>query len=316
MHDANQDRLMVRTMTYFRVKRQRLGEEYIRFLERHLAPGGTIIVNECERSWGVTRVGERHVFQHGAVGGATEEEFHHGSERVAEYLERYDSPYRRWEGPEPEERMPEAEWGFEAALLDDIRELARRRRYRIVRLRYPEPQALSPLVADLYRWWYRRRNIPANRLLVESFVILEPWWALKTGSTPYWMEFNMKPSLEAVHAYLDAAEAEGVPFDDIGMWLFNHGVEAVGLPTIEEWETVLGRARREGRWLGADTAEFPMDYAQFATYHDAVQTIGSRYPLPGPLTLAQLRAFLDERGDRYRVRVEEEAPAPAASAAA
>jgi hypothetical protein len=70
----------------------------------------------CRRSWHTTRVGERHVFQHGAVGGATEEEFHHGSERIAEYLERYHSPVRRWDGPEPDTESPEAEWGFEEAL--------------------------------------------------------------------------------------------------------------------------------------------------------------------------------------------------------
>ena len=49
MHDANQDRLMVETMTYFRVKRRRLGEEYERFLEERLPPGGTVLVMDCER---------------------------------------------------------------------------------------------------------------------------------------------------------------------------------------------------------------------------------------------------------------------------
>src|SRR5947209_6146747 len=39
MHDANQDRLMVQRMTYFRIKRLRLGEAYQRFLEECLAPG-------------------------------------------------------------------------------------------------------------------------------------------------------------------------------------------------------------------------------------------------------------------------------------
>ncbi|HVL49920.1 MAG TPA: hypothetical protein VM754_00260 [Actinomycetota bacterium] len=309
MHDANQDRIMVQTMTYFRVKRRRLGENYRRFLEQHLPPGGTIIVTECEQKWPVVRIGDRHVFQHGAVGGATKEEFYHGSDRVAEYLERYDSPYRKWDSPEADEEVPEAEWGFDTELLDDIRRIARERHYRVVRMRFPEPQAMSPVVADLYRWWYRERNIPTNRMICESFIIMEPYWMLRTGSVPYWMEFNMEASLKSVHSYLDKTD----PFDEIGLMLFNHGVEAVGLPTISEWETVFDRATKKGYWIGADPKEFPMDYAQFAKYHTDIQKIPSRYPMPGPLTLGQFEDFFHRRSDQYDVRLEEEKPKLAAA---
>ena len=140
MHDANQDRLMVRALTYFRVKRRTLGPGYERFLQERLQPGGTILVIDCRRRWKTTRVGERHVFQHGALGGATEDEFHHGSERVAAYLERYDSPVRRWHGPEPDTESPEAEWGFEPALLDDIERFAGEHGYRVRRLAFEEPR--------------------------------------------------------------------------------------------------------------------------------------------------------------------------------
>ena len=50
MHDANQDRLMIRRMTYFRLKRLTLGRAYARFLEETLAPGGTILLVECNLS--------------------------------------------------------------------------------------------------------------------------------------------------------------------------------------------------------------------------------------------------------------------------
>lgn len=195
MHDANQDRLMVRALTYFRVKRRTLGEAYERFLRERLEPGGTIIVPECRRTWQTTRLGDRYVFQHGALGGATEEEFHRGSERVAEYLARYDSPVRRWDGPEPDTESPEAEWGFAPELLEDIERFAAEHGYRVRRLAFTEPEDPSPLVADLYRSWYRRRGIPANRLVLSSFVVMDPHSMLRTGSVPYWMTFNMQPSL-------------------------------------------------------------------------------------------------------------------------
>src|SRR5215213_180035 len=51
MHDANQDRLMIQRMTYFRVKRLRLGAAYQEFLAGTLAPGATILLVECTLAW-------------------------------------------------------------------------------------------------------------------------------------------------------------------------------------------------------------------------------------------------------------------------
>jgi hypothetical protein len=308
MHDANQDRLMVRALTYFRVKQRVLGEDYERFLHERLAPGGTILLIDCRARWRTTRIGERHVFQHGAIGGATQEEFHHGSPRVERYLERYDSPVRRWDGPEPDSESPEAEWGFEPALLDDIERFAAEHGYRVRRLVFEEPEDPSPLVADLYRWWYRRRRIPANRLLVWSFVVLEPHWTLRTGSVPFWMKFNMEPSLEAVERYLDGTDA----FDEIHLALFQHGVEAVGLPAKERWQALLDRASRRGTTLGVDLDEYPLDFPHYARYDEAVRDhIAARYPLPAPLPLDDFDGFLAEHGDRYPVALEDLAPARA-----
>jgi hypothetical protein len=304
MHDANQDRMMVRALTYFRVKRRSLGESYERFIVDRLPPGGTILLLECHERWGTTRIGERHVFQHGAVGGATEEEFHEGSERVEEYLERYGSPVRRWDGPEPDTDSPEAEWGFEEALRDDVLRLARERRYRVRRIVFDTPYSLSPVVADLYRWWYAQRRMPANRLVVGSFVLNDPYWVLRTGSVPYWMVFNMQPSLEALHRYLDARP----PFDDLHLLLFQHGVEATGRTEADQWREVLARARRQGTTLGADLDEFPHDFAQFARYSDAFASLPARYPMPAPLSLEDLDRFLAQAGPYEGVRIEDLEP--------
>jgi hypothetical protein len=194
MHDPNQDRLMVQRMTYFRVKHLRLPEAYAQFLEETLEPGGTLFLVECGLRWPTTRVGERHLFQFGALGGATPAEYLHGGPRVEAYLRRYDSPRRRWDPPEPDGEHPEAEWGFEPALRADVEALARRRGWRLRRIVFDQPEDLSPLVADLHRWWYRRLGRPDGRLLVESFVLLDPYWALRTGAVPFWMVFNVEPS--------------------------------------------------------------------------------------------------------------------------
>ncbi|MFA9443992.1 hypothetical protein [Egicoccus sp. AB-alg6-2] len=304
MHDANQDRLMVRVLTYFRVKRRNLGDGYERFLADRLPPGGTVLLYECRTRWNTTRIGDRHVFQHGAVGGATEREFHEGSERVEGYLERYDSPKRRWDGPEPDTVSPEAEWGFEESLRDDVLRFARERRYRVRRIVFDGPDDLSPLVADLYRWWYRRRRIPANRLMVGSFVINDPHWILRTGSVPYWMRFNMQPSLDALHEFLDGRD----PFDEIHLALFQHGVQAVGIPSPDDWRELLARARTQGSTLGADLDEFPHDFAHYARYHRAMKQVPARYPLPGPLSMREFDEFLAQAGPYEHIEIEDITP--------
>ena len=298
MHDANQDRLMIERMTYFRVKRLRLGEAYERFLEQRLSPGGTIFVVDCQLRWPTTRVAGRHVFQHGAPGGARPEEYLQGSERVAEYLERYGSHRRRWDSPAPDGESPEAEWGFERALGEDVERFARERGYRVQRIVFEEPEHMSPLVADLYRRWYEERGLSANRLLIESFILLEPYWALRTGSVPFWLKFNMEPDLEWIEKYLDGAE----PYEEIHAMLFSHGVESVGLPPIERWRTVLSRARERGSFVGVTEEKFPKDYATFVRYHTDLKKIPSRFPMPGPLSLDRLDAFLEQARDRYAVR--------------
>lgn len=298
MHDPNQDRLMIQRMTYFRVKRLRLGEEFERFLEETLLPGATLFLLECQHRWPTTQVGERHFFQFGAVGGATPEEYRYGSERVASFLERYGSHRRRWEPPDPDGLRPEAEWGFEPTLREDVERLARRRGFRIRRIVFEEPDHMSPLVADLYRWWYHERRLRPNRLLVDSFILMEPWWTLRTGSVPYWTKFSVKPSADSVDRYLDKVP----PYDDIRIMLFSHGVNSIGLAPIERWESILRRARERGSFVGVDEDAFPRDFATFVRYHTEMKKIEARYPIPGPLALSQLDTFLEHYGSRYPVR--------------
>ncbi|MEV0824804.1 hypothetical protein [Nonomuraea rubra] len=291
MHDANQDRLMIAGMTYFRVKWRRLPEAYRRFLEESLPAGATLVVPECGLSWPVTRVGPRYVFQHGALGGATREEYEHGGPRVAGYLSRYGAGRERWDYPPADGESPEAEWGFEPELLADLEELAARNGWRLARMRFDEPEDLSPVVADLYRSWYRRRGLPADRLLVECFLLLEPWWALRSGSVPYWMVFNAGQSHARAMEYLDGAD----PFDEIRLMLFSHGVESVGLAGVADWRRLLERARKVGVFTGVDTSTYPRDFAGLIRAHRELSRIRTTYPMPLPLEWEAAEEFLGKR---------------------
>jgi hypothetical protein len=300
MHDPNQDRLMIREFTYFRFKRRTLGDAYRRFIEERLAPGGTIFIVECERRWPVVTIGDRHYFQPGAMGGAEPEEYTGDSPRVAEYLERYDSHRRQWDHGTPDDEQPEAEWGFEPAIREDILALARRRGFRVRRIVFTEPEDPSPWVAEMYRAWNRRRGLASNRLIIENFIQMEPRWVLRTGSVPFWAKFSTEPNLEVMERYLDSTD----PYDDIFLMLFPYGIESVGFVPIERWRELLRRARRHGDFLGVDTSKWPADFASLKRYHeDLKRKISARYPVPGGLTLGELDGFIDGLGDRYPVRV-------------
>lgn len=298
MHDANQDRLMVHRVEHFRLKRQRLGKALEEFLAETVIPGGTLFLAECGRRWPTTRVADRYVFQLGGVGGATSQEYLRGSPRVTALLRRYRSRHQTWDAPDPDGERPEAEWGFDPTLREDVIRFAQARGYRVRRILFDEPDDFSPLVADLYRWWYRQRGLDASRLLVQTFVQSEPWWTLRTGSVPFWLVFSVEPAARRLERYLEHAP----PFDDIRLTLFSHGTDSIGLASVERWHAILNRAGKGGSFLGTDTRAYPWDFAAYLRYSRAVRQLPSRVPMPPPLSLEQLDAFLAEAPDCGRVR--------------
>lgn len=292
MHDPSQDRLMLSRIAYFRWKFRRLPQAYRRFLDECLAPEGTIIISECETAWPTVTVQERHQFQFGALGGPTCDEYFNGGLRVADFLRRQGAGRGRWDPPPTDGESAEAEWGFEPVLRDDIVELADRRGWRVLRLRFARPDELSPVVADFYRSMYRERGLPADRLLVESFVLLEPYWVLGTGTVPLWMKFNMDSSLRRLSEYLSSSD----DFEDIHLMLFAHGVESIGLPPIDSWKAAIAPARRRSSFVGVDPGAYPAHFAGFARYASDLEKIATPSPPPSPVSLDGFRRFLREAG--------------------
>lgn len=296
MHDPIQDRLMIQQMGYFRVKRLRLGETYERFLRRCLPRGGTLLVAECTYRWPMTQVGPRHFFQVGGYGGVGPEEYLHGSPRVRAFLRTQQADRRQWDAPAADVERPEAEWGCEPALLEDVRRFARRHGYRVKRLVYCDPSELSPFVADLYRWWYEQRGLPSSRLFAESFLLLDPWWCLRTGSIPFWKVFNTGCSAEALRRYV---RRRG-PFDEIYLTLFANSVKGIDQTSIREWKAILKQARKHGAFIGVDERSYPYDLGVYFRFHpDLRRTITARLPMPAtPLTLDQLHRFASRQRSR------------------
>ena len=299
MSDPTNDRLTLARFSYFRVKRTALGKAYEQFLAEQVAPGGTVYVLDCSHRWPTAQISDRYFFQFGGVGGLSPDEYLHGGSQVAEFLAAQGSARRAWSAPVPDSEQPEAEWGFQPALDDDVERVAGRLGLRVVRIRFDQADDLSPFVAELHRWWYRRLGRPADRLFVESFVLVDPHWTLRAAAIPYWVTFNSRQGVARLAQYLEGVD----PYEVIEATLISNGTWTPGLAGPEDWRDVLGRARIEGRLAGVDAARFPTDLAVFARYRDSLRRAEPRWPVPAPLSPEALAEFAAEAGDRSRVRV-------------
>ncbi|RCV49865.1 hypothetical protein DEF24_24825, partial [Marinitenerispora sediminis] len=146
-------------------------------------------------------------------------------------------------------------------------------------------------VADLYRAWYTDRGLPADRLLAESFLLLDPWQALRTGSVPYWSVFGTETARAGLAAYLDGTD----PYDEIRVLLFNHGTDSIGLASAADWGRTAERARKTGVLTGVDPAAYPRDFASLVRSHRGLRAIRARYPMPLPLDAETAAAAVSAR---------------------
>jgi hypothetical protein len=303
MHDPNQDRLMLRMMSYFRLKLRRLPEAYRDFLARSLPRGATLYIDRCTLQWPVTRTGARSVFQFGAVGGATHDEYFRGGERVRHYFKRYRSKRLRWDPPEPDDSAPEAEWGFEPALAAELHALARERGWRVVEVSFADPEAMSFLAAEIYRDWYRALGIEPRRLVIDSFILMDPRATLRLRAIPFWSVFPVEPSLRNVERFL----AQQPPFDEIDQMLFSHGTEGIGVAPLDDWRRIIGQARRRCSFLGVDERRYPRDFATFIRFQQALHRLAPRHEPPPPLAVERFDALLRERGPRFGITSQDRA---------
>ena len=121
---------------------------------------------------------------------------------------------------------------------------------------------------------------------------MDPHRAWRAGLVPFWMFFNMSPSLAALTRYLDARP----PFDEIAMMLFSHGVRSIGLATIEDWNQCLSKARERGFYVGVDTRAYPQDFATFVNYsRDLERHFGDIEVALPPMPYATARDFVRSR---------------------
>ncbi|MBP9855338.1 MAG: hypothetical protein KBD53_10780 [Candidatus Omnitrophica bacterium] len=299
MHDPLQDRLMVTKMGYFRIKFLSLEEPYHQFLNENLIPRSPIISIECKYLWPSYKVQDRHYFQIGGFGGLSAKEYLDGGEEVTQFLKRVNAPVKKWDFYPPEHEIPEAEWGFREEALVSYKEFADKNNLPFYRLQFCDPEDLSPFVADLYQWWYTKRNCRSDKILIENFGLLEPYWAIRSRSVPLWLTFNTLCSYEVAKKYLTNNS-----FEMAYLMLMSNGVkEGVGLTTIEYWRKILSLAHSSGEFIGVNEDLYPSDFGTFLKYHEDLKKKLPLYDDPiQPLTFQEFEQFLVEKAGRYAVK--------------
>lgn len=300
MHDPLQDRLMVQEMGYFRLKRTKLGKAWETYIKENLEPGGILYSVECDYRWLIYKIGERHTFQIGGLGGLTAEEYIKGNPDIDRFLKNQKgNKVNKWCLPQKPFDGEEAEWGFAPALLDDMNRFARENGYKVRRICFNNPEDISPLVADLYRWWYQKIGWSTGRLLTECFALLDQLWAFKTESIPFWLAFNTNCSLKTLESYIQASG----PFREIYLILMSNAVEnAIGLVSYEQWRKAIGQAQEHSDFIGVNETKYPADLGTFFNYHEELKRkLGEQREVPLSLKITELEEFLKEKQKAYRV---------------
>ncbi|KAK4112408.1 hypothetical protein N656DRAFT_779271 [Canariomyces notabilis] len=329
MADPNQDQLMIHRMAYFRLKLIKLTEAYKRYLLDALEENGTIIMVRCRSKWPSTKVADRHYFQSGAVGGITSNEFLQGSADVAGFIDSQKSlstkmsetvlgTERRtdWNAPRPSGEFPEAEWGYAEGLTHDLVDFAHNHGFQIKYLDFDHPEDASPLVADAFRRQNEQLRRPTDSILVENFVLLEPWLTMRYNLTPFWTVFPVEPSLKRLQEYLSKCQGTGKAFRDGFILLFCSGVDSVGLAGVDRWKSLLeshfasqdgekNRHDRDGILLvGTDEKAFPKDFGFPARYQkELARAVGpeAQYVMPPALQLPEFEHYVTQNGGHYGV---------------
>jgi hypothetical protein len=253
--DPVHDGWLTRQVHHTRIKIRRLPQVYQSFIRQKLRPGGFLIYLDCQASWKQFSLGPRHRMQVGGWGGFPAEAFLEGRPEIDRYLEAIGSRHRGgWQLPEqaPVEAR-ESEWGSEPGLREALAEFAEARRYRLLTISLPDPEAFSRLCVRAHLAICHQEALPPRAILVETFGQYEPTAVLRGRLLPLWLVFNTADSLEFLRRQLAELPID-LPVLFCGLVTFSRTPDMV---PWRDWEAAL--VGRSWTNLAAGPRRYPMD---------------------------------------------------------
>ncbi len=196
-YDPLHDRFLVKSVTHLRYKLLDLPAAYREFIHQWLVPGGTLIFADCRYAWRQYRVGERHTFQVGGLGGVSDQAFLDGGPEIEALTGRRGGWALKLA---PLEVQPESEWGTLPPLRERVEQLARENGYRFVALEAGHPEEWARLGLAAHRARLTQAGRAPAGVLIECFTQVQPWAAVRGDLLPLWLPFNCTDSLAFLRA--------------------------------------------------------------------------------------------------------------------
>lgn len=289
--DPIHDRPVLIFINHIRAKLLSVPRAYERFIADRLEPGGTVALINCTYPWLQYRVGPRISYQIGGLGGVPDTEYIDGSARIDDYLEKHGSRRRGGWSLRGErcglEKMPESEWGAMPGFNESVRELARRRGWRVIELTADHPDKFGELAFELHLEASRRDGVEPAYVFADCFNQLDPAANLKSRLLPLWLPYYCDISYAYAERMLEKAPADALSL----LTLHPSLAEPFDMMPLSDWIELFTRRGAPPRLLGVDPDRFPHDISYVYDFGRQVRAFCRTHNDPvatrlGPDTLA------------------------------
>jgi len=274
-YDPLHDRFLVRWVNHIRYKLLDLPQAYRDAIRSWLKPGGVIVFIDCRYPWQQYRVGKRHTFQVGGLGGVTDEQFLSGLPEIEAMQRSERSAFvGGWHLDLPLETQPESEWGALPELRAACEAFARQNGYAFVPLTADHPDQYSALAFRAHRAVLRKEGRPPQATLIDCFTLVNPVAARLSSLLPLWLPFNCTDSLAFLKRMLPEVP-RGMPVLFAPLPNFAPAFDTV---SIGAWLEAL--AGYDVHLVGINPRQYPQDLAGLFRFAPALQAWCARHPAP------------------------------------
>jgi hypothetical protein len=280
------------------VRWRRLPAAYRSFLHTRLRPGAAALVLRDTRTWPVMEVDRGHTFQVGSpVSGWEAADYTQANPSFRTLLRGLGGSH--WIAPDFGLPRRYAEHSGEPELEPDLRQAMAGTGRPTHRVLYPNPEALSACVADLYREWLRAGHGGGDRCIVETERLIDPWQVLAAGLVPYWCESASRRTVAAAEWWLAGSRR----FDSLDVLPAPPGSACDAHAVLGQWRAIASFGRSHGRVDREAVRRYPL--LPLPTSHAAqvLRTQPGRRSAPPSVRVADLLSGMRRTGEPLGVLV-------------
>jgi len=303
-YDPLHDRFLVKYVNHIRVKLLGLPMAYQEFIHTHLRPGGTLVFIDCRYPWHQYRLGERHTFQVGGLGGVRDLEFIAGRAEIEAMQQAERSPFvGGWRLDEPLEVGPESEWGTLPPFRQAVEAFAAASGYRFLALEGDSPEWFSGLAFSAHRWLSEKEGRPPQGVLIDCFTQTDPAACRQSRLWPLWLPFNCTDSLAFLQRWRHVFPPVPLLFAPVPNF-----APAFDTVPLVEWLAALEGLQVQV--LGVDQRHYPADLAGLFRFRPQMEAWCQAHPDPvrARLNMDELSALAAGQADRLENAFGQEQP--------